>query len=81
MFLSVLTKNLNCGSLTKNLVTFNFNIMGVNIWGGGGVEEVREKPIYRGELPKKTGWTVCRFKEGRWGLAKKKGCFLPHFGR
>ena len=36
MFLSVLTKNLNCGSLTKNLVTFNFNIMGVNIWGGGG---------------------------------------------
>ena len=29
MFLSVLTRNLNCGSLTKNLVTFNFNIMGV----------------------------------------------------
>ena len=28
MFLSVLTKNLNWESLTKNLVTFNF-IMGV----------------------------------------------------
>ena len=29
MFLSVLTKNLNWGSLTKNLVTFNF-IIGVH---------------------------------------------------
>ena len=29
MFLSVLTKNLNWESLTKNLVTFNF-IMGVH---------------------------------------------------
>ena len=30
MLLSALTKNLNWGSLTKNLVTFNFNIMGVH---------------------------------------------------
>ena len=30
MFLSVLTKNLNWESLTKNLVTFNFNIMGLH---------------------------------------------------
>ena len=29
MLLSVLTKNLNWESLTKNLVTFNFNIMGI----------------------------------------------------
>ena len=28
MFLSALTTNLNWESLTKNLVTFNFNIMG-----------------------------------------------------
>ena len=30
MLLSVLTKNLNWESLTKNLVTFNFNIMGIH---------------------------------------------------
>ena len=30
MFLSVLTKNLNWESLTKKLVTFNFNIMGLH---------------------------------------------------
>ena len=30
MFLSVLTKNLNWESLTKILVTFNFNIMGLH---------------------------------------------------
>ena len=30
-------------------------------------EGVREKPIYRGELPKKEGFrTVCRFKERVW---------------
>ena len=30
MVLSVLTKNLNWESLTKNLVIFNFNIMGIH---------------------------------------------------
>ena len=34
MFLSVLNKNLYSKSLTKNLVTFNFDIMGVRWrWG------------------------------------------------
>ena len=49
MFFSVITKNLNCEILTKNLVTFkigtvlrikNVNIMGVHgkiqFFGGGG---------------------------------------------
>ena len=42
LFLSVLTKNLNWKSLTKNLVTFNF-IMGVHlkIFLGGGVHELK----------------------------------------
>ena len=41
--------------------------------GGGGEGGVPEKPIYRGELPKKEGWTVSRFKGG---LAKKSWyCF------
>ena len=31
---------------------------------------VHEKPIYRGQLPEKGGWTVCRFKGG---LAKRRG--------
>ena len=54
MFTSVLTKNLNWESLTKNLVTFtfNFNIMRFSeksdFFRGG----VCEKPIYSGELPK-----------------------------
>ena len=38
MLLSVLTKNLNWESLTKNLVTFYFNIMGFT-----------EKKFFRGE--------------------------------
>ena len=33
---------------------------------------VHEKPIYRGELPKKGAWTVCRFK-GRLGTKEGKG--------
>ena len=37
-----------------------------------GEEEVREKPMYTGELPKRGTWTVCRFKEG---LAKKRQGF------
>ena len=43
-----------------------FNIMGgslknpiFRVGGGGGVPE---KPIYRGELPKKEGWPLSRFK-------------------
>ena len=32
--------------------------------GGGGGGEVHKKPIYRGELPKKRPWTICRFKGG-----------------
>ena len=30
MFLSALTKNLNSENLTKNLVIFSFNVMGVH---------------------------------------------------
>ena len=43
----------------------HFNIMGGSLKnpifrvGGGGVPE---KPIYRGELPKKEGWPLSRFK-------------------
>ena len=42
-------------------------------------ERFDEKPIYRGELPKKGGaaWTVCRFKgrawQKRWGKCFLKG--------
>ena len=77
MFLSVLTKNLNWESLTKNLVTFNF-IMGVHwkIWFflvGVGVHELK---VGGGR-----GWTVFRFK-GEVSLVKKDRVFsLPHFGR
>ena len=35
-------------------------------------EEVREKPMYTGELPKMGTRTVCRFKGG---LAKKRSGF------
>ena len=55
----------------------DFNIFGFteksDFLGG-----VLEKPIYKGEWPKKGGmaWTVCKFKGG--GLGKKEGdgwCF------
>ena len=74
MFFSIITKNLNWGILTKNLVTFkrwdwvrmkNFNILGGSpknmIFTGGS----QKKAIYRGELPKKEGldslplWVWC----------------------
>ena len=75
MFLSVLTKNLNWESLTKNLVTFNF-IMGVHwkIWiFQGGVHKLK---VVGGGW----GWTVVRMKwEG--GMVKKGVFSLPHFGR
>ena len=64
MFSAVITKHLNWEVLIKNLVTFkrwevglrikNLNITGVHqkiqFLGRGGCHE---KPIYRGELPKK----------------------------
>ena len=31
---------------------------------------VHEKPMYRGQLPKKEAWTVCRFKG--WGLCEEE---------
>ena len=77
MFLSVLTKNLNWKSWTKNLVTFNF-IMGVHwkIWFFLVGEGVHELKVGGGR-----GWTVFRFK-GEVSLVKKDRVFsLPHFGR
>ena len=64
MFFSVITKNLNCEILTKNLVTFkrydgvkdgkfeNYGGSLKNLIFRGGVHQ---KPIYREELPKKGG--------------------------
>ena len=62
MFFSIITKNLNREILTRNLVTFKSG-MGLKmrfyyygrsrknmIFGGS------QKPIYRGELPKKGGF-------------------------
>ena len=34
---------------------------------------VPEKPIYRGELPKKEGWTVSRFKGGLVVFLRREG--------
>ena len=65
MFFSVLTKNLNWETLTKNLVTFkrcdgltmkSFSITGAHLkirflWG-----ECCEKLIYWEELPKRGAW-------------------------
>ena len=46
MLLSVLTKNLNWESLTKNLVTFYFNIMGFTeknfFFRGEGVYKLKQ---------------------------------------
>ena len=82
MFFTGVTKNLNWEILTENIVTFKrwdgaknekFYHHGdsqKNLMGGGG----HEKPINRGELPKRGASTVCRFKGG---LAKKReGVFL-----
>ena len=77
MFFSIITKNLNWGILTKNLVIFKR-------WNGVKDEKFRyyggsmKNPIFRagpqknqyieGNCLKRGAWTVCRFK---WGLAKK----------
>ena len=51
----------------------NFNSMGIH-WKIWFLRGVHEKPIYRGELPKKGAWTVCRFK-GRLGTKEGEGCW------
>ena len=79
MFFSIITKNLNWGILTKNLVTFkrwdwvrmkNFNILEVNrkIWFLQGVH--KKKQYTGGNCLKRKAWTVCRFKRR---LYKKEG--------
>ena len=77
MLLSVLTKNLNWESLTKNLVTYIFNIIGVHwkicIFRGEGVHELKWGG---GGL----GLDSFQILVGR-GPGKKRGCFLPQFGR
>ena len=78
MLLSVLTKNLNWESLTKNLVTFNFN-MGIHwkIWFFQGGTVLKKLKVGGGGW----GWTAFRIK-GEGGLVKKERVFfLPHFGR
>ena len=48
------------------------------IWflGGAGGGGGQEKPILRGGLHKKgRAWTVCRFKEGRFGKKEEGGVF------
>ena len=49
----------------------NFNIMGVTKKSEGGGVGVggHKKTTYKGELPKKGAWTVCRLK---WGGAWQK---------
>ena len=54
----------------------NFNILGVQgkirvlgVRGGGGGGGGHEKPICKGESPKKGAWTIWRFKGG---LCKKE---------
>ena len=75
MFLSVITKNLNWEIFTKSLVTIkwwdefrmkNFDIMGAD-WKIQFLGNVHQKPIYRGELPKKGSLD----REGR--LGEKEG--------
>ena len=79
MFFSIITKNLNWGILTKNLVTFkrwdwvrmkNFNILGGSpknmIFTGGS----QKKQYTGGNCLKRKAWTVCRFKRR---LYKKEG--------
>ena len=45
--------------------------MGIH-WKIWFLRGVHEKPIYRGELPKKGAWTVYRFKGGGGGGGGKK---------
>ena len=87
MFLSVITKNLNCKILTENLVTFKRwdGVKAEKFWYYGGSLKnlifrrgVSRKPIYRRGLPKKGAWSVCRFKEG---LGKKEGDGIFEGGR
>ena len=76
---SVLTKNLNWEMVTKNLLLKdrmglrmkNFNFVGVN-WEIQFLRGVHEKPIYRGDLPKKGAWAVSWFN-GVGGSQKKGG--------
>ena len=42
----------------------NFNIMGFT--EKSDFQGVHKKAKYRGELPKKGGFAVCRFMEGAW---------------
>ena len=65
MFLSVLTKNLNWESLTKNLVNFNF------IMGGSS-----KKLIFL-----ERGGTVFRIKGEEDLVKIERVFSLPHFGR
>ena len=70
MFLSALTTNLNWKILTKNLVTFNFNIMEFH-WK---IRFFRREGVR--ELKRGSRWTVCRFKEGKAARQKIGGwCF------
>ena len=70
MFLSALTTNLNWEILTKNLVTFNFNIMSFT----GKSDFFRREGVR--ELKRGSRWTVCRFKEGKAARQKIGGwCF------
>ena len=59
MLFSVITKNLNCQILTKNLVTFkrwDWVQDEKFCYGGSLKNPILKKPVYRGELPKKTGF-------------------------
>ena len=70
MFLSVLTKDLDWESLTTNLVTFSFNIMGfrrkILCFYGGRVTQT-----------KRGVWTVCRFKGDKGAWQRRGVCFSP----
>ena len=61
-------------SLTKNLVTFNFNILRVH-W----------KFFFRGEGAHRLKGEIGKFADltplGRRGLVEERGCFLPDFRR
>ena len=58
MLFSVITKNLNCQILTKNLVTFKRWdwVQDEKFYYGGSLKNpILKKPVYRGELPKGGG--------------------------
>ena len=82
MFFSVITKNLNWDTLTKNfklllkdrmgLRTKNYNIMGVH-WKIWFLVGFMKNQYIAGNLLERGAWTVCRFKGG---LEKRGGwCF------